>query len=244
MRLLRINFEAVHVSKKSSAVADALSRQSVAHTAADEEMETESYAVSTQLQAYQKVQGELPLIDGLLVYRKRISVPANQRQHILGKLHESHQENHKCQERALLSVSWPGLPRDLKDYINKRRECEENGRAQRNEPLCLTELHERPWQKLGADILTHQEKSETVTGKFRDIFKTHGIPDIIVSDYQPFLCRQFRDFAEKFSFTQQASAQAESAVKIAKRILILTEPDIELLNYRATAHSRTRGQSR
>ncbi|GFO42759.1 Pol polyprotein [Plakobranchus ocellatus] len=49
------------------------------------------------------------------------------------------------------------------------------------------------------------------------------------------------------AFTQQASSlafpqangQAESAVKIAKKILSQPGPDIALLNYRATAHSST-----
>ncbi|GFO47664.1 Pol polyprotein [Plakobranchus ocellatus] len=43
MRLLRFNSEVVHVPGKRIAVADTLSRQPVAHTAANEEMETDCY---------------------------------------------------------------------------------------------------------------------------------------------------------------------------------------------------------
>ncbi|GFO14876.1 gonadotropin-releasing hormone receptor-like [Plakobranchus ocellatus] len=38
----------------------------------------------------------------------------------------------------------------------------------------------------------------------------------------------------------QADSQAESGMKIAKKILSQPEPDLALLNYRATAHSRNR----
>ncbi|GFN90718.1 integrase core domain [Plakobranchus ocellatus] len=113
--------------------------------------------------------------------------------------------------------------------MDKCREWRENRPAQRNEPLHPTMLPKRPWQKLGAHILRiekrlssvvdyysrwleivslHRKTEETVIGEFRDIFKTHGIPDVVVSDHQPFLCRQFQVFAQKLSFTQQASSPA------------------------------------
>lgn len=64
---------------------------------------------SASLQAYQQAQGELLLINGLLVYKNRIVVPRSERRDILQKVHETHQGLHKCRQNAQTAVWWPGL---------------------------------------------------------------------------------------------------------------------------------------
>ena len=69
-----------------------------------------------------------------------------------------------------------------------------------------------------------------------------------MSDNGPqFQCGKFWNFARESDFQHQASSpgfhqadgEAESAVKMAKKIILQVSPDIALLNYRATAHSST-----
>lgn len=227
-------------------------------------------AVPTHLKGFQQAQGELSMVDGLLVYGTRVVIPASQHQEMLEMLHESHQGLHKCRARAQMSLWWPGLSRDLKDYVEKCRECRKHRPVQRNEPLRPTELPERPWQKLGADLLhydgkdylvvidyysrwlelvrLHSLSSATVIKKFQQIFATHGIPDVLMSDNgTQFQCTEFHNFAKTYDFTQmfsspvfpQSNGEAEAGVKIAKKILRQPNTEVALLNYRATPHSST-----
>ncbi|KAK7102680.1 hypothetical protein V1264_020867 [Littorina saxatilis] len=90
--------------------------------------------------------------------------------------------------------------------------------------------------------------SAAVIAKLRSIFMTHGFPEVVKSDNgTQFQSKEFRDFAKEFDFRTstsspvfpQANGEAESGVKIAKKILRQSSPDIALLNYRATPHSST-----
>lgn len=226
--------------------------------------------VAEQYRPYQLVQGELSLVDGLLVYNHRIVVPFTERKNVLQKLHETHQGLNKCRQNAQTTVWWPGLGKQLTELVNSCSECREERPAQKHEPLRPTKLPQRPWQQLGADLCSHQGRdylvvtdyysrwlevrqlhsttSTAVINKFRLIFATHGIPDVIISDNGPqFQCRQFKDFAEEYDFEHrtsspgfpQANGAAEAAVKIAKKILKQNDPDLALLNYRNTPHSST-----
>lgn len=87
-----------------------------------------------------------------------------------------------------------------------------------------------------------------VINKFRHVFATHGIPDEVHTDNGPqFQCHEFRSFAQNYGFKfttsspylAQANGEAESGVKIAKKIIAQASPDIALLNYRSTPHSTT-----
>ena len=226
--------------------------------------------VPENLRAYQQVQGELSVMDGLLVYNSRIVVPVSQRKIILHKLHASHQGLNKCRERAQLSVWWPGLSTQLKELINTCETCREARPSQRNEPLLATPLPDRPWQKLGADLFTlkgkdyivvvdyysrwieftelHNTSAVPVVKFFKRIMSTHGIPETIRTDNGPQFDNQvFRKFAEEYEFTHttssphfaQSNGEAESSVKIAKKLLRQDDVETALLNYRTTPHSST-----
>ena len=90
--------------------------------------------------------------------------------------------------------------------------------------------------------------SEAVINKLRKIFATHGVPETIISDNGPqFKFQEFESFAREYDFIhitssphfQQANGQAESAVKVAKKMLKQPSLDMALLNYRSTVHSAT-----
>ena len=227
-------------------------------------------SVAEQFQPYRQAQGELSVADGLVIFNNRIVVPVSQRKDILHKLHETHQGLHKCRQNAQATVWWPGLSKELKELVDACRECRTNRPVQRWEPLCPTELPERPWQKLGADLCAlqgkdflvvtdyysrwlevrqlHSTTASSVINKFKMIFATHGIPEVVVYDNGPqFQCREFQGFSQEYDFQHltsnpgfpQANGAAESAVKVAKKLLQQADPDLALLNYRATPHSST-----
>lgn len=85
--------------------------------------------------------------------------------------------------------------------------------------------------------------SSFVIGKAKDIFARHGIPETLVSDNGPqFASGLFQNFAKKYGFRHvfssphypQSNGQAESAVKIAKRLLRQDDMFAALMEYRAT----------
>ena len=94
----------------------------------------------------------------------------------------------------------------------------------------------------------HPTTAAIVIKKFMQLFTTYGIPDSIISDNRPqFQCSEFREFTLEFDFDHRtsspcfphASGKAESAVKVAKKLLSQQSLEIALLNYRATPHSST-----
>lgn len=112
---------------------------------------------------YQQAQGELSMINGLLVYNSHIVVPESQRKYILQKLHESHQGLTKCRQNAQNAVRWPGLSRDLTELTDSCRACREHRPSQKKQP---TILQERPWRKLGADLCACQGKDYLVVADY------------------------------------------------------------------------------
>ena len=88
--------------------------------------------------------------------------------------------------------------------------------------------------------------SACVISRVKAVFITHSVPDVVVSDNgRQFVSGEFKRFADEICFTQQTTnpyfaqenGMPERAVQTAKQILELEDPEIRLLNYRATAHS-------
>jgi transposase InsO family protein len=227
--------------------------------------------VPKNLQEFDRFKGELSIVEGLITYHNRIVIPETQKQRILDVLHESHQGFDKCMENARSAVWWPSLSSDLKTLISTCRYCLERKPTQRYEPMKATDLPSRPWKMLGADIFFVQNRtflvvvdyysrwieikplktqtSEAVIKEMRNIFMTHGLPEILISDNgTQFVSSEFEQYRKEMGFTLLTSsphfphgnAEAERAVATAKRIVTQKNSDIALLNYRATPHSATK----
>ncbi|XP_060078807.1 uncharacterized protein K02A2.6-like [Ylistrum balloti] len=170
--------------------------------------------VDVPAREYFASRGELSVSNGLLLYRDQVVVPEELRTEIMENLHEGHMGIEKCRERARTTVWWPGLTKYILAKVDSCQFCQDHKPTQRKEPLKVTELPLRPWQKVSADLFDHKGKNY-----------------LIVTDYYS----RYIEIAYLQNITSsQGNGEAESGVKRAKRILDQDDVFIALMAYRAT----------
>lgn len=219
--------------------------------------------------SYYKIRGDIYLDDKLLFFGDRVIVPLELRAETLKLIHEGHQGIVKTKLRAKSLVYWPGINNDIEVVVSNCRTCEKFRRANQKEFMIPHPIPERPFQKVGADIAEHGAKqfliavdyfskwleivpiahkhSGEVIKKFKEIFATHGIPEVVMADNMPFASFELKQFAKNWDFKittssptyQQSNGQAEKAVHIAKSMIKKsveenTDFHIPLLEYRNT----------
>lgn len=90
--------------------------------------------------------------------------------------------------------------------------------------------------------------SKAVIDRLKSMFVSFGIPQTIISDNGPqFGSQEFQNFMREWGvchktsnpYTPQENGMAERAVQTVKGLLRLENPELGLLNYRATPHSAT-----
>ena len=90
--------------------------------------------------------------------------------------------------------------------------------------------------------------SDAVINKLKDIFARWGIPDeIVIDNGLQFASDQFHKFSQEYDFKHtttspyfpQANGEAESGVRIVKKILKQHDPFLAFMSYRATPHTST-----
>ena len=109
-----------------------------------------------------------------------------------------------CLRRARELVYWPNMTSMIKDFIGNCETCRSFEMKQGKKPIIQHDIPDRHWAKVGADILTFDEKdylitvdynsnffeidrvepatSKVVIQKLKQHFAHHGIPDTLISD--------------------------------------------------------------
>ena len=174
--------------------------------------------LNNNLQIYHSMRHRLSFSDGLLTLDDRIVIPQVMRKEVLSKIHEGHQGISKCRDRASYSVWWPHINTEIQDVVTSCRHCQSERPTQQREPLKTTPLPSRPWEKIGMDLLTIDNKkyisvidyysrfieiehlpsttAETVIDKLKGMFSRWGYPTTIVTDNgPPFNSAMFAKFA-------------------------------------------------
>ena len=142
---------------------------------------------------------------------------------ILDCIHTGHLGLTKCRSRARTSVWWPGLSTQIGELITRCHTCAKEQPTPR-EPLMPSSFPARPWERVATDLYDFQgrkyiivvdyysrwfdikelsdESSHSVIKALKEVFATHGIPDVIMSDYGPqYSTEAFRQFTEVYHFT-------------------------------------------
>lgn len=217
------------------------------------------------LRPYWENKHHLTMHDDILMYDNRLVIPQMLQLEMLDKLHTGHLGITKCKGRAQNSVWWPSVTAQVEAMCNKCVTCT-RFRSERKEPLIpLSTPDGGPWDRVGTDLFEFEKKhymvivdytsrwidfkelqstsSQAVIRVLCEIFATHGIPSVVVSDNGPqYASQEFKEFAKDWGFTHvtssplypQANGEAERAVQTAKNILRKNaNPYLGLLAYRS-----------
>lgn len=204
---------------------------------------------SKELRNYYKLKSELHVKENIVYFRDRIVIPKSMRLEVLTKLHNGHIGIIKCKKRVRDMLYWPGVSRDIEEFVLKCKTCEKYRSFNCKEPLISHEIPELPFCKIGMDFATYgnqdylivvdyyskwieaklvkDKTTDTVIKKLKTVFATHGIPKMIVCDNMPFSSYKFKQFSESMGIElihsspryPQSNGLSEKAVGIFKGML-------------------------
>ena len=182
-----------------------------------------SSSVPKEVSEYFNVRDELAVQDGIIFKRQRCVIPKTLRQKVKEKIHRAHIGIQGCLRRAREVVYWPSMNQEITDYIELCDTCNMYASHPQREPLIVHDVPERPWQKVGCDIFTLDEKdylctvdyysgyfeidhlerktARSIITRMKRHFSNHGIPNLLQSDKgPPFDSQEFRDFRAAYEF--------------------------------------------
>ena len=211
-----------------SAVPRAMTAQEIEReSATDEELEAVRNSIRSgqwsknheDCVKYLPMRSELCVLGKLVLRGTRIVPPQSLRKQILSLAHEGHLGVVGTKQRLRTKVWWPGIDRDVEQYVKTCHGCQLVGLPNRPEPMKPTELPAGPWQDLAVDLLgplpsgdyvlvcvdyysryyeidiMRDVTAERVVRSLDRWFLTHGLPVSITSDNGPqFIAETFRKF--------------------------------------------------
>ena len=152
--------------------------------------------------------GLLSTFGNIILYKNRIVIPKSLPSYVIRVLHSAHQGCTGMVARAVMSVYWPGIRKDILNHQTNCHTCTEISPSQPREPLCPTPLPQRPFQVICSDIFQLNNRFYLIvvdrfsgflhifyskappTHKFlekhfRDVFARYGRPDEVETDGGP-----------------------------------------------------------
>ena len=206
--------------------------------------------VPHEFRSFYSVSSELSVVDDILLKGSRLVIPPSLRRDIIERIHEGHQGMVKCLDRVRMSVWWPNVNSEVKDFIARCNTCCLE-RVNKSEPMIPSTYPDRPWQVVGTDLFKFRGSdyllivdyysryielalltttcSNQVILHMKSVFARHGIPEIVRSDGGPqYVSHEFGKFAQLYGFEHvtsspyyaQSNGEAERAVKTLKGLLV------------------------
>ena len=163
---------------------------------------------------------QLSFNDGILYRGDRIVVPATLRKSLTEKLHQAHMGVESTLRRTGISLWWPGMNLQLKQFISTCQVCQSFQRNNLKESVVSHSIPDRPWSKISADpfefkgehylVLADYYSDWIKSDKVRDQTATEtialllkqlsqwGLPDEIVTDCgKNFDSKEFSQFCQR-----------------------------------------------
>ena len=219
----------------------------------DEEIRTLSHAIrsgmrkrpSSVSRSYWSLRSKLRIQDGFLLYNDKYVIPKSLREKLVAASHYGHQGSELTVSKLSESYFWPGLRRDVKEFIRSCRICSlvrPNYINAHLKPFLL----DAPLQLVATDYIgplpsdhgyryllviidafsrfpeaypVRDMTVPTLITAFRDYFARYGFPDAILSDRgTQFQSREFNEYLANFGVKKLATtAYRPSANGICER---------------------------
>ena len=184
---------------------------------------------SKQLLNFWSFRQEISKEDGLLYKNQRLIVPHSERLETLKVLHLGHYAVDKMWLRALETVYWPGINKDIHKQYQSCKTCIKHSKSQRREPLQSHPTPELPWYMVATDLFeTKNSKylllvdyysrfpvlhklgsttSKVLVQEMKAVFAEIGVPNVIVSDSGPqYTSAEFKDFTKQWQIEHRVSS--------------------------------------
>ena len=181
-----------------------------------------------QLLDFWSLRQEISEEDGLLYKNQRLKVPHSERLETLKLLHLGHYALDKMHLRALETVYWPGINKDILKQYQSCKTCIKYYKSQRFEPMQSHPTSELPWHMVATDLfeikkhkylllvdyyrvpILHKLGSTTskvLVQEMKAVFAELGVPNVIVSDGGPqYTSAEFKDFMKQWQIEHRVSS--------------------------------------
>lgn len=163
------------------------------------------------LQGFWKCKSDMCVIDGVVLFKKRIVIPSSLRQEVLQSLHSAHQGVSGMNERAKVEVYWPNITNDIQHTRDSCFDCNRIAPSQAKLPPYEPVIPSTPFEALACDYflfkgwyyliaadrlsnwteLSRIKQGSTESGSaglctlLRKLFSTFGVPREVSSDGGP-----------------------------------------------------------
>ena len=108
--------------------------------------------VNSAISKYWALRDDLSIEDSSIACLGRLLIPPSLRNSCMESLHRSHPGMSKMPLRAKQSLYWPGINNEIRTMVENCNPWQTVAGSQQREPVILTEVPFRPWQKLGMDL--------------------------------------------------------------------------------------------
>ena len=153
-------------------------------------------------------------------FRQEIIVPHSERLETLKVLQMGHYAVDKMQLRALETVFWPGINKDITKQYQHCKTCIRHSKSQPREPLQPHPTPETPWHTVATDLFEIRNSkyllivdyysrfpvlcklastARILIQEMKAVFTELGVPSVIVSDGGPqYTSVEFKDFMKQW----------------------------------------------
>ena len=175
-------------------------------------------------------------------------MPHSERLETLKVLHLGHYAVDKMQLRALETVYWPGINKEIHKQYHSCKTCIKHSKSQRCEQLQSHPTPELPWHTVETDLfkIRNSKYLLLLVQEMKAVFAELGVPNVTVSDGGPqYTSAEFKDFTKQWQIEHrvssprnpQSNGMAERCVQTMKASLIKTmeegeHVDLALLTYK------------
>ena len=122
-----------------------------------------------EVQDYFPLKEKLTLQNGV-IFKGNHVIPLQMRAELKRKLHSSHLGVQSCRRQAQEAFYWPGMYKQIEEYVSNCQVCNTYQQGQQREPMISHPVPSRPWQVLAVYLFELQGYDYIVTTDYYSNF--------------------------------------------------------------------------